>query len=186
MIRRRAAFEDLDAAITWLREAWSARDIPSRLHERASEGEGLFYTQAFSRYLEATPDDKAVISTQRQCNHLRLTTTSIFECPDCQGAGTFTTSREAWVYPTWRAMERLRSENRRAHDRVLTLVINNFDVPDTTQVLGCREGHILDGIRALYARYERAPSGGRRVAWVDRSESQRRAEGEMSMMGAVA
>ena len=157
-MNRRPVFEDLDAAIEWLREEWSARDVPNRLHERGFEGEGPFFTPAFARYLDATPHDKAA-------PHSR-------ECPrscDCE-----------WRYPMWRAMDALtaydQSHPRKGyslHELVLTLVVNSFDAEGTALATGENEATVFLAIRTLFGRYEKAPV---KVGWVSKSDSQRAAE----------
>lgn len=152
-MKRRHALETLSDAVEWLRAAWIERDVPSRLHEHSFEGEGPFFAPAFARYLDAQPDDRLHDHGKRDEN---------------------TADVCAYRYPMWRAMTQLRHDSLKNHDRVLTLVVNAFDIADACHVLRCREGHLLDAIRALHSRYTVAPEA--RRSWLDKSEAQRNAE----------
>lgn len=175
MRNHRSAFLDLPDAMLWLREVWEARETPDRLHTREHEGWGLAYAPAFARRLGARPDDVAPLTTTRTCHHPRLVGNA-WDCPDCHGEGTYQTTILAFRYPCWRAMTRLCRENRAAHDVVLTLVINAFDVVGACSVLDCTQDGLLAAIRALHSRYRLAPRD--RVAWTDKSEAQQAAESE--------
>jgi hypothetical protein len=159
-VKRRPGLETLTDALAWLRDAWEDRDVPRRLHERSFEGEGLFYAPAFARFLSAT-------STDQDHQHGKLRDDTSDDC--------------LYKWPMWRAIELLHKDSERSWERVLTLVINAYDVTDACTVLHCREGHILDAIRALHSRYRTSP--GRRIAWTAKSESQQKAE---MLMVAVA
>lgn len=190
---RRTPFADLGEAVLWLRENWSERDVPTRLHQRDFEGPAPFFTPAFARYLDATPDDKALITTERECRHLRLTEVnrSPFDCPDCAGSGMFETQATAYRYPCWRAMDRLGAFDRSHKPKgnaysmtevILTLVINGFSTADLV-TLGHSEATQLLAIRRLHDRYERAPI---KVAYTQKSESQQNADDEQLMAEAIA
>lgn len=163
-------------ALDWLRETWEARDTPSRLHSRDHEGWGLAYAPAFARRLGAKPDDTATVIATRTCNHLRIPKNAdAWTCPDCRGAGTYEQESLVYCAPMWRAMTRLREANALAHDIVLSLVINAYDVADTCEVTGCSEDSLVAAVRQLHSHYQRAPQL-HSIGWVSKSESQRAAE----------
>lgn len=149
----RSGLPTLPEALTWLRQAWDERETPSRLHQREHDGWGLMYAPAFARRLGARPGDQ-------RCDHEPRK--GPCECP--------------WRYPTWRAMTLLRKRNPVAHDVVLTLVINGYDVRGL-ETLGFREGALLGAIRRLFDVYERAPV---RTPYSAKSEAQRVAEGAVA------
>lgn len=172
-MKRRPVLETLTEALEWLKEAWEEREIPQRLHTSDFEGEGLFYAPAFARYLSARPDDTCEVTSTRHCQHPRLKGRDTWECPDCQGSGTFDSTTLVYRAPMWRAMLNLRRDNVRAHDRVLTLVINAYDVPGTLSIMAMREERLVDAIRSLHSRYRLAPEVSR---WTEKSQSQQSAE----------
>ena len=154
MTRRQGGLSTLHEAIEWLREAWEARETPTRLHQREHDGWGLMFAPAFARRLDAMPYDQLH-------DHERP-----YRRDDCP-----------WRYPTWRALERLRRTNRIAWDVVLTFVINAYSVV-AMAALGIGPGGLLGAIRRLFACYERAPEG--RRAYIAKSESQIIAEGAVA------
>lgn len=168
----------LAEAVAWLAAHWTEREIPIRLHARASEGWGPFYSPAFARHLSSGPHDVAQVSRTRTCSHPRKARDAdAWTCPDCQGAGVYEATSLDYRYPMWHAMAVLARANRPAHDVVVTLVINEYDAPAVALVMGIGTGGVLSAIRALYARYEQAPTEGRRVGWISgKSDSQRSAE----------
>lgn len=150
-MKRRAGLPTLTEAVDWLASVWEDRDTPTRLHKAEHDGWGLMYAPAFARYLGATPYDLVQVSTD----------------PERPSAMTNT----EYAAPLWRALDILHRRNRGAYDTVLTLVINGYSVRGCAQ-LGYGEGALLTAIRRLFDCYERAP-----VAYTEKSESQRMAEG---------
>lgn len=174
---RRPHFADLAESIVWLKETWTAREIPNRLHDRETGDDGApRFSPAFARHLDAQPHDVTLVTTTRTCSHPRMArNASTWECPDCLGTSVFDSTVHAFRYPMWLALTKLNKDAPRAHEIVLTFVINAFDVGDVLTLMGIREGRLLDAIRSLYSRYQLAPEG-RRLAFTSKSESQRLAE----------
>ncbi len=167
----------LTDAISWLAEHWTPREFPNRIHSRDTGEDGApAYHPAFLRYLNASPDDVTQMTNTRTCSHTRLPRNADeWTCPDCQGAGTYESTTLVYRYPMWRAMSQLGSTHKDAHDVVLTLVVNAYSVDDLDETLGITKPMILQAIRALRGAYLQSPSRDR-AAWVDKSDSQRRAE----------
>ena len=171
---RRRTLPTLRDAIEWLADVWSTRDTPVRLHARDTGDDGApRFAPAFARYIQASPFDVGPVTSQRICRHVRHDGPE-WECPDCNGTGTYAMTQDQWLYPMWRAMVQLRADKRAHHDAVLTLVINAFDIAGACRVLGITEAAMLAAIRSLHSRYSLAPE--QRVGWVSKSESQQQAE----------
>lgn len=172
-MRRRTGLTTLPDAVEWLTQVWEDRPTPTRLHVREHDGWGLMYAPAFARHLDARHDDTGWVTETRTCRHPRLETRNEWECPDCQGAGTYSAKVRAYLYPTWRALTILRDRNLEAWELVLTFVINAYSVADVAR-LGHGEGALLTAIRRLFDCYERAPI--EPTPWTAKSQSQQMAE----------
>lgn len=170
---------DLNAALEWLREHWTEREMPLRLHSRDTGEDGApAFHPAFTRHLTAEPDAMTQTTSTRRCAHVRKARNETdWQCPDCQGSGVYDSTTLVYRWPMWRAMDLLHRGDRTAHDVVLILIINSYSVDDVCEVMHTNQNVVLVSIRKLHSRYLSAPySTPRRLGWVDKSDSQRDAE----------
>lgn len=161
----------LEAAVAWLDAHWSLREAPLRLHVAEHDGWGLAFAPTFARYLDARPTD-------------------LMHVPIDPGRPSAPYD-VVYRYPMWLALERLAADDR-AKGRlrssatlVLTAATRDFDYLDSDD--------LLRAIRRLHERYVASPADEYRKrgrpkpaqnaspSWIDKSESQRKAEGERAV-----
>lgn len=189
-----ASFGD---AITWVREHWSARELPLVLHERTTDHQGDLgsprYSAAFLGYLMARPTDTTTAPRSETCYHPRLArdkrgeiVTLLRDCPDCAGATVREVMRERWRWPMWLALEGLRKvpamrpHQPSPYDCVLVLAMVDWDGSAAMRLLGLpgwdmAEALFIIALRKLHSRYSDGPLP--RTSWTAKSESQQMAEG---------
>ena len=181
-----SGFASLADAIDWAQDRWHERPVPLRLHDRDVDGQlGLRYSWPFIRELDAHPGQCIEADVTEPCYHPTLYRgDSPRDCPACLGAGVKTVRRVRYRYPLWRAFNRLLRDNpTRPHlpgpaRCVVSLAGSDWDGRDTTRRLGLTwdvgEALLLMSLRKLHHYYAEAPTG--RPSWVDKSDSQRKAE----------
>ena len=186
---------DLPAALSWIRKAWATLPTaPSRLHDRDIEDQSELGSHRFSspmwRILTGHPSSEYAAAETVQCNHHRLTTASVYDCPDCQGAGHYEHRVRRYRSPMAAALSSLSRGvppppgRPRPVDIIVALAWSGWDLDLAAQRLGMPivsadhrktiEAMMLMHIRKLYGSYSSGPMA-RAPKWTDLSDSQRNA-----------
>jgi hypothetical protein len=185
---------DLPSALSWLRKAWHNLPVaPARLHDRDIEDGSALGSHRFSAAMWRLLTSSAYATHESAetvpCNHHRLTTASVFDCPDCNGEGFYEHRVTRYRWPMSAALTSLSKMPRPSDgspapiDCILALRMTS-DLDHASRLVGIPivsadhrrtvEAMMLMNLRRLRDRYSEAPLP--RVGWVDKSEAQRAAE----------
>lgn len=179
----------LAEAIDWAASRWDGqRPAPIRLH-RAHATDGALgapaFTLAFERSLDESPRATSDAQRTASCHHPMLAVGKApRDCPECFGLGVKDVRVDRYRYPMTLALSKLANSlrpRRQPHPYALALALatHSWDWRVAARSLDLHpdlaEALFLRALRQLHGRYEEGPVG--RVSYLDRSESQRNAEG---------
>lgn len=187
-------FPDLGSAVSWFHPLWqdSLDGIPLRLHYRDDvEPESQLgtpeITPQFEAYLDAQPHDTITVIENRKCRHFRLPGDDAYQCPDCGGNGFYEAKRRYYRDPlssAFDALDRMPGAWPRGllgpHRLIVEFLECGYSVPELAGRVRMSpeslHGYLLEAFTRLANRYRDAPPT--RIAWTDKSDAQRTAEGE--------
>jgi hypothetical protein len=180
-------FATISEAIDWASRHWDGqRPAPLRLH-RAHATDGALgapaFTHAFEKALTESPRATSDASRTVACGHPLLPVgLDARQCSECYGVGVKDVRVDRYRYPMTLALDKLSNAlrpRRQPHPfrLVMALADHGFDWRATARSLDMHpdlaEALLLRALRQLHGRYEEGPVA---VPWIDKSESQQRAE----------
>lgn len=174
----------LPEAIAWIESRWAGqRPVPMRLHTRGTEGRftvqgaesSRTYGNAGTERLGSPPFSPAFMAalTGSAAATMTVTVTTVDD------TGVSERSVDRYRYPMTLALKRLSrmpnpSDEPHPYYVVVALAAYNWNIEMAARAFRIPDATILRAIRQLHSRYEEGPIG--RPSWVDKSESQQRAE----------